>query len=263
MLITFILLIVDRIELLLFFPTSLICHIIASYSNLTINSRNDWCTANSMRPDPAKMLFHATITHVSSIKDLGVFFDSKLHFHNHVSYVFSECIKLLDLIRSITYSFSSLECLYVLYFTLVRSKLECASVVWNTITSTDANKLEYIQQMFTPVCFYHFVPHVPYTYTVALEELGLHFYIKGDFTLILFFLVQIYNGLKSCTSHFENVNLYVPPSTLREFSLFCACPNKHCLSARCTFAANMIGKDLDIFALGTVYLNCIYVLNCK
>jgi hypothetical protein len=84
-----------------------------------INSMSDWCVADSMRLNTAKMrvvsytrktiffsynyqLCRATITHTSSIKDLGVFFDSKLHFHNHVSYVFSECIKLIGLIRSIT-----------------------------------------------------------------------------------------------------------------------------------------------------------------
>jgi hypothetical protein len=55
----------------------------------------------------------------------------QMNFHNHADYVFSECIKLLGLIRSITYSFPSLECLYVLYFTLVRSRLEYAYVVWN------------------------------------------------------------------------------------------------------------------------------------
>jgi hypothetical protein len=118
-------------------------------------------------------LCRPTITCKGSIKDLGVFLDSKLHFHNHVDYVFSECIKLLGLIRSITYSFSSLECLYVLYPTLVRSRLEYASVVWNSITSTDANKLERIQQKFTSVCFYSFSPRVAYNYTVALEKLGL------------------------------------------------------------------------------------------
>jgi hypothetical protein len=64
-------------------------------------------------------LCHATITRTSNIKDLGVFFDSKLHFHSHVDFVFSECIKLLGLIRSITLRFSSLDCLYVLYFMLV------------------------------------------------------------------------------------------------------------------------------------------------
>jgi hypothetical protein len=40
-------------------------------------------------------------------------------------------------------------------------------------------------------------------------------------------------------------------SNLREFSLFCACPsNKHCPSARYAYAAKVVGKDLDIFALG-------------
>jgi hypothetical protein len=109
-----------------------------------INSVSDWCIANSMRLNTAKtrvvsytrkihflscnyQLCRATITRTSSIKDLGVFFDSKLHFHNHVHYVFSDCIKLLSLIRFITYSFSALECLYVLYFTLVRPRLEYAS----------------------------------------------------------------------------------------------------------------------------------------
>jgi hypothetical protein len=80
---------------------------------------SDWYIANSMRLNTAKMrvvsytrktvflsynyqLFRATITLTSSIKDLGVFFYSKLHFHNYADYIFSEWIKLLGLIRSIT-----------------------------------------------------------------------------------------------------------------------------------------------------------------
>jgi hypothetical protein len=55
--------------------------------------------------------------------------------------------------------------------------LEYASVAWNFITSTDANKLERTQQ-FTSVCFYRFLTHVPYNYAVALEKLGLHYLRK-------------------------------------------------------------------------------------
>jgi hypothetical protein len=138
-----------------------------------INSMSDWCIADSMRLNTAKIhivsytrktnflsynsqLCRDTITRASSIKNLGVFFDSKLLFHNHVDYVFSECIKQLGLFHYITYSFSSLECLYVLYFTSVQSKLESASVVWNSVTSTDANKPEHIHQKFTSVYFYCF-----------------------------------------------------------------------------------------------------------
>jgi hypothetical protein len=81
--------------------------------------------------------------------------------------------KLLRLIRSITFRLSSLDCLYMLYFTLVRSKLKYASVVWNSITSTQANKLESIQQ-FVSFCFYCFLPYIPYSYTFSLEKLSLH-----------------------------------------------------------------------------------------
>jgi hypothetical protein len=44
--------------------------------------------------------------------------------YNHVDFLFSECINLLGLIRSITFSFSSLDCLFVLYFALVRPRDE-------------------------------------------------------------------------------------------------------------------------------------------
>jgi hypothetical protein len=74
------------------------------------------------------------------------------------------------------------------------------------ITSIDANKLEYIQQKFASICFYCFPLHVPYTYTVKQ------------------FFFQVYCGLKSCASLLENVSLRVPPSNLRDFSLFDVVP---------------------------------------
>jgi hypothetical protein len=45
----------------------------------------------------------------------------------------------------------------MLYFTLVRSKLENASVVWNSFTTTDATKLERIQQKFAALCYNRFM----------------------------------------------------------------------------------------------------------
>jgi hypothetical protein len=41
--------------------------------------------------------------------------------------------------------------------------MEYTSVVSNSITSTDANKLERIQQKFASVWFYHIFTQVPYT----------------------------------------------------------------------------------------------------
>jgi hypothetical protein len=94
------------------------------------------------------------------VKDLGVYLDSKLHFHDHVNFIFSHCIKMLGLIRSVTYNYSTLECMLVLYFVLVRSKVEYASVVWNSITSADASKLDRIQKKFKALCFKRSFPQV-------------------------------------------------------------------------------------------------------
>jgi hypothetical protein len=54
---------------------------------------------------------------------------------------------------SVTSSFSSLECLYILHFILVRSKLQYTSVVWDSIAFTDANKLGHIQHKPAVLCF--------------------------------------------------------------------------------------------------------------
>jgi hypothetical protein len=78
----------------------------------------------------------------------------------------------------------------VLYFTLVRSRLEYASVECNSVTSTDANKFERIQQKFTSGCFYRFFPHVAYNYNVALEKLGLHSLRKRRYYLDALFLFR-------------------------------------------------------------------------
>jgi hypothetical protein len=90
------------------------------------------------------------------IKDLGVMLDSKLYFHRHVDFVHSQTLRTLGLLRYVTYNFSSLDCLVVLYNSLIRSKLEYASVVWNNISLTDSNKIENIQRKFANLCYYRF-----------------------------------------------------------------------------------------------------------
>jgi hypothetical protein len=67
----------------------------------------------------------------------------------------------------------------ILYVSQVQ--VEYASVVWNSITSTDVNKLERIQQKFVSVCFYRFFP------SCSLEKLSLHFLRKRKYHLVALF----------------------------------------------------------------------------
>jgi hypothetical protein len=73
-----------------------------------IDSVQGWCTANFMELNISKTrvisfsrktnplicdykLRQSSKTRTDSIKDLGAFIDSKLRFHNHVDYTFSQC----------------------------------------------------------------------------------------------------------------------------------------------------------------------------
>jgi hypothetical protein len=64
---------------------------------------------------------------------------------------------MLRLIPTITFSFSIIESLLMLYFVFVRSKLEYASVARNSVTVTDFNKLESTQRKFVPLCHNRFL----------------------------------------------------------------------------------------------------------
>jgi hypothetical protein len=108
----------------------------------------------------------------------------------------------------------------MLYFTLVTSQLEYASVVWKSITTTDVNRLERIQQKFAALCYNRFLPHVHYSYANALEYLKLHTLHKRMYHLDALFLIQVYRGFKFCPSLSETVRLRVPTRYLRDFSMF-------------------------------------------
>jgi hypothetical protein len=56
------------------------------------------------------------ITRTDSIKDLGIFTGTKLHFYNHINYIFSRCIYLLGLARTISFTFSCLEVMQFIYY---------------------------------------------------------------------------------------------------------------------------------------------------
>jgi hypothetical protein len=93
----------------------------------------------------------------------------------------------------------------VLYFTLIRSRLEYASVVWNSVTSTDASKLEHIQQKFASVCFYRFSLMFPIVIQLrCVREITSTFSMYAE-TSPRYTFFQAYRGLKSCISFLENV----------------------------------------------------------
>jgi hypothetical protein len=111
--------------------------------------------------------FVSLVEPIPTLLQAVMLIDSKLHFHYHVGRILSQCIKLLGL-----------DSLYVLCPALVTSKFQCTydctTVVRNSFTTADVNKLDRIQQKFAALSYDRFLPHVRYIYVNTLECLKLH-----------------------------------------------------------------------------------------
>jgi hypothetical protein len=79
------------------------------------------------------------------------------YFRHHIDYILSRVLKMLDFIRYTMLTFSTLDSLLVMNKSLVRSKREYASAVWNSITSANSAKLERFQRKFAAACYTRFL----------------------------------------------------------------------------------------------------------
>jgi hypothetical protein len=117
-------------------------------------------------------------------------------------------MKLLGLIRTITFSFSTLDSLLMLYIAVVISKLEYASGVWNSITNTDSNKLERIRRKFAALVIIDFFKD--YHYINTLDKLNFQTLLVRRRHIDALLLINVFRGTKFCPSVLEAVGLSAP-----------------------------------------------------
>lgn len=89
-----------------------------------------------------------SIERVKNFKDLGVIFNTKLEFDDHISYIQSKASSMLGFIKRQASDFRDPYTLLTLYNSLVRSHLEYAAVVWSPYYEKYKNLLESIQNKF-------------------------------------------------------------------------------------------------------------------
>jgi hypothetical protein len=189
--------------------------------------------------------------------------DSKLHFHRYIDNLYSRALKLLGLIRFITYNLSSLNCLKVLYTALVRSNLEYSSVAWINVTLADSNKLENLQRKLANLCYNRFIqPNFSHTYESILNYLHLKTLYSRRQHLDALFLVNVFKYIINCFSMMDTVGLYIPAKQVRDFPTF-RVKNVSRLSpsTRCVIAAISVCRSLDIFDKNSISLKDTLFMN--
>lgn len=88
------------------------------------------------------------VERTSVVKDLGVMLDSELNFREHYNCIINKANRNLGFIFRISSEFRDPYCLRSLYFSLVRSLLETAVVVWSPYHNIWISRIEKIQSKF-------------------------------------------------------------------------------------------------------------------
>lgn len=94
---------------------------------------------------------NAPLEEVTEIKDLGVIFDSKLSFVPHINAIVNKSYRMLGFIGRVTSKFNNISCIKFLYNSLVRSRLEYNSPIWNPHAVKYKAKIESVQRKYTRI----------------------------------------------------------------------------------------------------------------
>uniref|UniRef100_A0A1Y1N254 Reverse transcriptase domain-containing protein n=2 Tax=Photinus pyralis TaxID=7054 RepID=A0A1Y1N254_PHOPY len=162
-----------------------------------INSVIKWCIKNKLKLNINKckvltftrsknpLLFDykmngKVLLRVTSVKDLGVFFNTNLNFNLHIEYLTNECYKLLGFVIRNTLNFTNIQTMITLYNAFIRSKLEYAACIWSPQTLKYSDMIEKVQKKFFRVMFFrttHNYPHL-ISYGTQLNYLNSIFGLK-------------------------------------------------------------------------------------
>ena len=93
-------------------------------------------------------LNNKALKQVQQTKDLGIIFYSKMTFSSHIDYILSNSNKMLGFIIRICKEFKSITAIKTIYFSLVHSKLNFASIIWNPQYLLYKSRLESVQNRF-------------------------------------------------------------------------------------------------------------------
>lgn len=207
---------------------------------MNLDRINNWCITNNLPLNVQKChvlsftrrneqlhydytLNNTSLNRVIEFKDLGVIFDSKLSFNQHILSVVLASYKSLGFVIRNSQGFNDISVLFLLFNTFVLSKLEYASIIWNPGYQTYRHSLENIQRKFLK--YVSFRADGVYPAVGADQDQLLARYDvlslsnRRDMHSLIFLFKIIHNKL-NCPSILSQLNFNVPLVTTRHTNTF-------------------------------------------
>jgi len=142
------------------------------------------------------MINNVTLERTNNIKDLGINFDSQVTFNILISSTVTSAYRTYGFIIRNCNQFS-IQVLSTLYFSLVRSKLEYGSIVWNPIYDQYKLAIEKVQKKFIKFLFFKIdgqYPEKGSSYHLMLEIFKFTSLEKRRTQLSVLFLYKLLNN---------------------------------------------------------------------
>jgi hypothetical protein len=206
-------------------------------------------------------LDNATVNSVTKIKDLGVIFDHKMLFDEHITYATNKASRMLGFIIRTTFDFRNIGAIRTLYMAYVNSVLSYGSIIWNPCYHVYIDRLERVQnRLIRHVHIKHFSRFTD-DRTFAKDSLKL-FALKDRRQLAdVKFIYRVCNGMIDSSPLLDMIKFKVPSRIVRSNNLFCtelANTNYYYNSPlnRCTrsfdFMSTVVPLDIFCMSLSTL-----------
>lgn len=204
-----------------------------------INKLKAWCTANDLHlnlskcsvmsisnKQPSNIIvndYHYgdhIFNRVTKQKDLGIMFDSKMNFNNHVTMIVARAKSILGFVKRFCYDINNVQTLKALYYALIQSILEYCCVVWLPYHSVWIDSIESVQKQFTmfalreyqsPENNFHISP-----YESRLERLEMSKLERRRINTSLLFFYNLINLNVHCPQLKNEIAFHSNPFNLRE-----------------------------------------------
>lgn len=156
----------------------------------------------------------------NSFKDLGVQFQTNFSFIPHINNITSSAYRNLGMIIRYCKEIDDIDAIRTLYLSLVRSKVEYASIIWSPEQKCHAKTIESIQAKFTRYLFKKingFYPKFPQNipYKQLIQQLDLPTLENRRNQDRIKFLHKILNHTIDSPQILERVPFQIPPPGLR------------------------------------------------